>query len=153
MLNALLVAAVMISATAEVKINKSGWTNTANLATATAINSAVWTGWIPVPSSRSLVLEVTYVQNAGTAVVMACETHNDASTTAGSGFELHVLSDSATTGTSTSTSHTWSNAVSGNELWTWTVANLPHDYVNCSFTATSGDGSDTAVVRWRRVHP
>jgi len=150
-MHALLLVAALLGGT--IQIEKQAWVNTTGLAAATAINSAAWTGWIPVDSKRSVVLEVTYVNSAGSAVVLTCETSNNASTTNGSGFELHVLSDSGTVGTSTSTAHSWSNAVAGSELWTWTIANLPHDYINCSFVATGGDGNDTAAVRYRGVSP
>src|SRR3990167_7431738 len=121
---------------------------------ATAINSIAWTGWIPVPDSRSVALEIGYTYSAGTAVTMRCET-SDVSTTANdSGYDLHILSDSATAGPSTSVTHTWSNAISAaSEKWTWTVRNLPEEWINCGFTATTGDASDVATVKYKAVTP
>lgn len=134
-----------------VRIEKSALS--AALINGLAINSSRWTGWRPVDEQRSLVLEIAYTYSAATAVTMRCETSDDASTANDSGFDLHILSDSATAGTSDSVTHTWSNAVSASENWTWTVANLPHNYVNCVFDGTSADGSDTVVVKSRGVSP
>lgn len=120
---------------------------------ATAINSAAYTGWVQVQESRSVVMEVTYTNSAATAVTMTCETSDSASTANGAGFELHELLNSGTAGTSDSYSHTWSNAVAGDESWTWTVANLPHNYINCAFLGTGADGSDVVTVKTKTVSP
>ena len=118
-----------------------------------AINSARWTGWRAVDEDRSIAIEINYTWSAATAVTMRCETTDDASTANDSGFDLHILSDSATAGTSDSVTHTWSNAVSASEKWTWTVSNLPHNYINCVFNGTSADGSDKVTVKTRGVTP
>lgn len=150
MFTALLVAA---SLSGTLQIEKDPWAATTGLASATAIDSAVWTGWMPVDSRRSIVLEITYTWNAGTAVTMVCESANPTLPANDAGFEVHQLSDSATVGTSTSVQHTWSNAVGASEKWTWTVSNLPHDYINCAITATGGNANDKAAVRYRGVSP
>ncbi len=118
-----------------------------------AINSARWTGWIEVQERRSLVVEVSYTYSAASAVTMRCETSDDASTANDSGFDLHILSDSGTAGTSSSVTHTWENSVSASEKWSWTVSNLPHNYVNCVFNGTGADASDKVTVKTRGVTP
>lgn len=118
-----------------------------------AISAARWTGWVEVQERRSLVLEIDYTWSAASAVTMRCETSDSAATANDSGFDLHILSDSATAGTSSSVTHTWSNAVSASEKWSWTVSNLPHNYVNCVFNGTSADGSDKVTVKTRGVTP
>lgn len=116
-----------------------------------AINSTRYTGWIGVPTSRSIAFVIDFTHSAATAVTMSCETQDDASTANGSGHDIHILSSSGAT--STSAPHVWSNAVSGDESWTWTLANLPESYVNCWFDGTSADGSDTIIVSHRRITP
>lgn len=118
-----------------------------------AINAARWTGWISVPYHRSVTLEVNYTWSAASAVTMRCETSDDTDTANDSGFDLHILSDSATAGTSNSNTHTWSNAVTASEKWTWTAANLPHNFINCVFNGTGADGSDKVTVKHKRITP
>lgn len=118
-----------------------------------AINSARWTGWVSVPERRSIVIEVSYTWSAASAVTMRCETSDDNTTANDSGFDLPILSDSATAGTSDSYAHTWSNPVSASEKWSWTVSNLPHLYVNCVFNGTGADADDKVTVKTRGVSP
>lgn len=125
----------------------------ATVISAAAINSTQYTGWIEVEDDRSIAFEIAYTYSAATAVTMSCETADDGTTTNGAGFDLHVLQDSATAGTSDSYPHVWSNAVSADEKWTWTVWGLPHQYINCWFDGTSADGSDVVTVKHRRISP
>jgi hypothetical protein len=118
-----------------------------------AINSTRYTDFLPVSDKRSITFEIAYTYSAASAVTMSCETSDTQSTTDGAGFDLHILEDSATSGTSNSLPHVWSNAVAGDESWTWTLTNLPHDYVNCWFDGTSADGSDTVIVKWKAATP
>lgn len=118
---------------------------------AAAINSATYTGWINVVEANSIAFDIDYTNSAGTAVTMTCQTSRVNTTANGSGRDLHVLDISS--GTATSTPITWSNAVSGNESWTWTVANVPASLLNCAFTAAGGDGDDVATVFVRGISP
>lgn len=118
-----------------------------------AINTDRWTGWVNVKAARSLTVEITLTRSASTAVTMRCESSDSSSTANDAGADIHKLSDSSTAGTSDSVTHTWSNAVAGNETWTWTVANLPQNHVNCLVRGTSADGSDTVVVKVKAVYP
>ena len=118
-----------------------------------AISAARWTGWLPVDERRSIVVEVAYTYSSATAVTMRCETSDSASTANDSGFDLHILNDSATAGTSSSVTHTWSNAVAASESWTWTVSNLPHNYINCVFNGTAAGAGDKVTVKTRGVSP
>lgn len=118
--------------------------------------STNWTGWVLVNKYRSVVWQTLFDGDASpatTAVTMRCETSDSAATSNDSGYDVHILSDSATAGTSDSVTHTWSNAVTADERWTWTVANLPHNYVNCLFTCTSGNSDDTVTVHNKRITP
>jgi hypothetical protein len=121
---------------------------------ATAINSAAWTGWMQVDKAGTVALEIAYTYSAGTAVTMRCESSDSSGTAADAGFDVHVLEQSATSGTSTSVVHTWSNAISSaDEKWTWNVTSIPHNFLNCALTATSGDGSDVATVKYKARSP
>ena len=126
---------------------------TATRMSAVAINSAAYTGWIPVPERRSVVLEINYTRSSGTAVTMTCQTSDSAATANGSGFDIHIITDGTPVGTSVSTPHTWSYTTSSSKKWTWTITNLPHDYINCALTATAGGAGDTVVVKSRGVSP
>ena len=118
-----------------------------------AINASRWTGWILVIDKRSVTLEINYTWSAATAVTMRCETTDDASVANDSGWDLQIIEDSATSGTSNSFIHTWSNAVSASEKWSWSVSNLPHDYLNCKFDGTAADGSDKVTVKYKGISP
>jgi hypothetical protein len=117
----------------------------------TAINSAAYTGWIRAANVNAVAFDIDYTNSAGTAVTMTCQTSDVSTTANGSGRDLHVLSISS--GTATSTPITWSNAVAGNENWTWTVDNVPAPLLNCAFTATGGDGNDKVTVLARGISP
>ena len=113
-----------------------------------------YTGWLQVPTSRSVALQILYNSDGtpgASAVTMTCQTSDDSSVANGAGYDVHILSDSGTVGTSTSTVHTWSNAVSDDENWTWTVANLPENFVNCAFSC--GDVNDLLTVKDKRISP
>lgn len=155
LLSAFLALGVMVAVCATafagyVSMQKTTWKTAIS---AKAIDTTKYTGWLLVSKERSLALEIDYTNNAGTAVAMKCETHDSAATANGAGAELHIIEDSATSGTSNSIQHTWSNAVAGNELWTWTVDNLPHDLINCEFLGTGADANDKVTVRWRAISP
>ena len=115
-----------------------------------------WSGWVPVPYHRSVAWEIFFNGDAApatTGVTMRCES-SDANTTANdSGFDVHKLQDSATAGTSDSYVHTWNNAVTADERWTWGVDNLRHNYINCLYTCTAGDANDVLTVRHKRITP
>lgn len=154
-LAALITAAVFVSAShaASVQMQKEPL---AGVVAAAACNAASWTGWVDVSMYRSIVWELFFDGDASpatTAITMRCETSDDSSTANDGGYDVHILSDSATAGTSSSVTHTWSNPVSADEKWTWTVSNLPHNYVNCLFTCTSGDSGDAITVKHKRITP
>ena len=126
---------------------------TIDVLTNDAINTAVWTGWLPVHEFGAVVFEISHTYSAGTDVSMTCQTSDDPSTTAGSGYDVQKLQDSATAGTSDGYAHIWREPSGATNKWTWTVGNLPHDLINCSFVATGGDANNKATVRWRAVSP
>ncbi len=130
---------------------KEAWK--ASSLSATAIDSTAYTGWMQTEQYRSMALEINFTRSAATNVTMSCETSDDATTTNGAGFDLHILSDTATVGTSESDPHVWRFTTSASAKWTWTVANLPHNYLNCWFDGASADGSDKVTVRYRRITP
>lgn len=110
-------------------------------------SSAGWTGWIRAVDYVGIAFEAAHTNNAATAITMRCEVDSDSDTANDAGFDIHSIS--VASGTATSSALTWSNAVSGNESWVWVVDDIPGDYLNCAFTQTSGDGSDSlTVVAW-----
>lgn len=119
---------------------------------ATAINATAYTGWIRTNIFKSIALEINYTYSAATAVTMSCETSDDGSLANGAGFDIHVI-ESPVGGTMTTRPAVWSNPVAASEKWTWTIDNLPQDYINCWFDGTSADGSDTVTVVARRITP
>lgn len=121
--------------------------------TAATLASTRYTGWIKVSESRSVVFENAATRAAYTNVTMQCWTSDNNATANGSGFVVDILSDSGTVGTSDSTQHTWRRTSSSTMSWSWTVANLPHNYVNCGFSAASGGASDLLTVKSRGVTP
>jgi hypothetical protein len=137
-------------------LQKSGWTAITTL-TAADISTAVWSGWLYAPESRSIAFEINFTRAvSATAVTMTCETANATSGAMpanGSGYELHIIEDSSTSGTSNSFPHIWTYTTSTSKLWTWTVSNLPHSHLNCAFTATGGAATDVVTVRWRSISP
>lgn len=120
------------------------------------LDSAQWTGWIPAHKYRSIAFDFTFTDanDSVTAVTMVCETEADGTTANDSGKELHILYDSATQGTSDSLQHTWSNATTNGEEWTWTVSNLPAPYLNCKIDATGTPAAaDVVTVVARGITP
>lgn len=118
--------------------------------------AARWTGWVEVADDRTIAWEIFFDGDASpatTAVTMRCETSEDGTVANDAGYDVHILEASGTSGTSTSNTHTWSNAVTADEKWTWSVANLPHQYINCVFTGTSGDANDVLTVKHKRISP
>lgn len=145
-----------LSARAEqVYINKTTLTAT-SLTAASCAGATNWTGWVPANVYRSIVWEIFFDADgsiATTGVTMRCESSDVNSTTADAGYDIHILSDSSTAGTSTSITHTWNNPVAADEKWSWTVTNLPESYVNCLFTCTAGDSGDVITVKYKQVTP
>jgi len=119
----------------------------------TAINSAAWTGWKCGSEKAGIVFEIDYTFSAGTDIVMACETSDDPATANDAGFELPILFDSGTNGTSNSIQHKWVDERDASGKWTWESGTLPHPCINCSFTRTGGDANDKATVRWSVYTP
>lgn len=149
------VALVAISASAAradyVSVKKE--TFAATSVAASTLASTRYTGWLPVQEKRSVVLEIAFTRSAATNVTMTCQSTNDTTTANGSGFDVHILGDSGTVGTSDSTPHTWRYTTSTTKKWSWTVSNLPHNYVNCAFAGASGGSSDLLTVRYSGVTP
>lgn len=118
-------------------------------------SSIGWTGWINVSGLDGVAFDSAYTNSAGTAVTMRCETDRVNSTANDGGYDLHATELTLASGAVTATSGiiTWSNAVSGNENWTWQVVDIPANFINCGFTITSGDGSDDLDVTARALSP
>ncbi|HJW75358.1 MAG TPA: hypothetical protein VJ787_06765 [Thermoleophilia bacterium] len=121
---------------------------------ALAINTTRWTGWIEVAARRSVAFEINYTYSAATAVTMRCETSETAATANDAGYDLQMLSDSATAGTMNSATLIYSKTVSASGKWTWTVSNLPHSYINCAFVGTGApDANDKATIQYKAITP
>ena len=118
-----------------------------------ALTSTRYTGWISVPTSRSIAFLVDYTYGAATSVSMSCEVEDDATTANGGGNDIQSLT-TPVNGVMTSTVASWKQPISAaDEDWVWLVTNLPADYVNCWFTASGANGSDVVTVKHRRITP
>lgn len=119
---------------------------------AQAFNSGVWSGWIEVGRANAICFDLFHDYTGNAGVTMRCETSSSSSTTNDAGYDIHVLSVSA--GTATSSTLTWSNATGADERWTWCVDDIPGDWLNCYFDDTSGNnGTDTIQAIARGVSP
>ena len=145
-------AATVSTASAEyISIKKTAFAATD--LTDTAINTAAWTGWKCDSERAGIVFEIDYTFSAGTDIVMACETSDDPNTANDAGFELTILFDSGTDGTSNTVQHKWRDERDASGKWTWQSGTLPHPCINCSFVRTGGNANDKATVRWSVYSP
>jgi len=90
-----------------------------------------------------LILHIDHSNNAATDVQMSCEIQPDATSTDA------VMQDcTVATGVCTSTDASWSNAVSGDEVFIWRVdiSGYPGQ-VECTFSGTSAGASDLITVK------
>ena len=86
----------------DVQVSKSTLTTAIDAATCAATR---YTGWLQVPTSRSISFEIFFDGDAApatTAVVMQCFASNVSTGANGTGAILQLISDSATLGTETS---------------------------------------------------
>lgn len=122
-----------------------------------AINTTQWTGWVQVDTQRSVTFDIDYVRGAGaaSAVTLRCQTWGTvgAQPANGSGRDLHVLTGTDATGLTTSVPLTLSNAVAGDESWTWTITNIPAPFINCGFAGTGANANDRLTVFERGLTP
>jgi hypothetical protein len=122
-----------------------------------AISTARWTGWVNTGSMRSVAFDILFTDanSSVTSVTMVCESSTASSTANDSGYDLHVLYDSATEGTSTSVPHIWSYTTGGTKRWNWTVTNVPSEWLNCKFYYSGGTpaAADVITVVARGITP
>ena len=117
------------------------------------LDAAVYTGWLHVSKFRAIAFAIDFTgDGTATGVTMTCQTSNSTSTANGSGRDMHSLSISA--GTATSSVLTWSYTQGSDAAWTWTVDNIPDEFLNCAFDAlASGQSDDTIDVTVRGISP
>lgn len=115
---------------------------------AAAINSTQYTGWVYVGSMKQVVLAVDYTNSAASAVTMVCRSAMTDAGANGTGFQIHEITKtgSAAAPVFTSAPVTWSNAVAGDEDWTWLVDNIPLPWINCAFAGTGAGAGDLITV-------
>lgn len=106
-----------------------------------AINVAKTTDPIFVQGWRFVTFQLDYTNSAASAVTMAC---SKAATSSGTYRPIQVLTVAGST--LNSDAAIWSQAVSGDEDWPWTVTFFGAYYLKCTFTATGGDASDTLTI-------
>ena len=124
--------------------------NTTPRIDALALTSARWTGWMDAGDKRSVALQIDFTDanSSCTAVSLVCETSRVASTAPDSGADMHVLV-CGDGGVCVSTPMTLcygtdaacgitggGNAAPGSKIWTWTIANIPDQWVNCKVSAS-----------------
>jgi hypothetical protein len=118
------------------------------------LDSNRWTGWISVSNVRSVAFDIDFTDanSSVTAVTMVCETSRLSSTANDAGRDLHTVSVSA--GTITSSVAQWTYTTAGSKAWTWTVSNVPAPWLNCEFAATGTPAAaDVITVYARGISP
>lgn len=119
-----------------------------------------WTGWHSVYNRGQAHFDIDFDDDgtaATTAVTMRCETHESSATANDAGRDLHGTDGgvfAAGALTLNSGIVTWSNAITlTTESWSWTITNLPNNFINCLFTCTGGDADDVITVSIRDESP
>jgi hypothetical protein len=151
---AILFAAVAYGGTVEVRKSTATEHDRGEVISALGLDANKWTGWIATNDMRSVVFDITFTDanSSVTAVTMVCESSASSATANDGGFDLHTVSVAA--GTITSSVAQWTYTTSGSKNWTWTVSNVPGDWLNCEFAATGTPASiDTVTVVARGVTP
>lgn len=90
---------------------------------------------------RFLTLLFDYVRGAGSAVTMTCKTADSLS---GTYRDIQVLTFSGST--ASSAQMTWSNAVSGNESWPWTLTLNGYGWTKCTVACTGSNPNDLLTI-------
>lgn len=93
---------------------------------------------------NAISIYVDYTNSAATAVVMTCQAQSGSSTT----WHAIQMLDATAPPTLTSAPASWSQAVSADEDWVWTVT-ANYYKLRCSFVGTGADGSDKIIVTAR----
>jgi len=118
------------------------------------LDSARWTGWINTSNMRSIAFDIDFTDanSSVTAVTMVCETSRSSATANDAGRDIHTVSISS--GTITSSVATWTYTTGGSKAWTWTVSNIPAGWLNCEFDATGTPAAaDVITVYARGISP
>lgn len=130
----------------------------------TACNVNLWTDWQAVWQSGNIHVGIDFddanSDATTTAVNMRCETYPNDTPADDAGRDMHGLDGgvfAAGALTLTGGIVTWTNPLGAgapnDESWTWTITNLPDNYLNCLFTCTGGDASDMIRVYFSGESP
>ncbi len=104
---------------------------------ATTLSTAKYSGWIQVSDKQKASLGLTFTDgnDSVTAITTTCQTSDSAKTADGAGFEICSVAVSAGAGTRTCP-YVETFATGTAEKFTQTWTNLPHEYIQCQYTAT-----------------
>lgn len=130
----------------------------------TACNVNLWSDWQAVRYRGNVHIGIDFIDANNdattTSVNMRCETYPDDTPADDAGRDVHGLDGgvfAAGALTLTSGIVTWVNPLGAgapnSESWTWTIANLPDNYLNCLITCTGGDASDIIRVYFSGESP
>ena len=129
--------------------------------TAKAGNTANWTGWIYVGTSRRAIFDVSFTDTLAadsTAITMRCESSGVNTTATDAGFDVPGHSTSCVSPTCTITSYPalWSTpppATATTVRTSWIVDDIPDKWVNCYFAITGGVAAESYTVSARGALP
>ena len=125
------------------------------LISAGSLNTIQYTGWFFVGNMKQAVLAIDYTNDTATVVTMTCKGALVDTGANGTGFDLMEITKTGTAAVPvfTSAAPTWSNAVTGNEDWSWVVDNIPLPWLNCAFAGTGAGVDDVVTVTVLGVSP
>lgn len=129
-----------------------------------ACNAVLWSGWQTSYFAGKMHVKFDFDDSNSdattTAITMRCETYSDTTPANDAGRDLPGTDGGVFAGgalTISSGIATWSNALGvgapNSERWTWTVPNLPDNYLNCAITCTGGDATDLIRVYFSGESP
>jgi len=141
---ALFVAPVTAGASETRKTHK--FTDLGTLLSAVALNATAATRTLTVTQADLLghgllVVYIDYTNSSATTVTMVCSASDDSGTK-----EFTIQSCDVAAGNCTSSDNLFTNAVSGDEDFTWRVDVLGFIHVTCILGGASADGSDLVTV-------
>lgn len=121
----------------------------------------LWTGWTNVTGQRNIVYDVALVDanSDETSLDVRCETSTTDTTAVDAGFDLPVITSTASTGVNSLTLNTWSwvavgGGAPGTSKFELYIENIPAPFIECLFTCQGAKAAaDTVTARARGINP
>ena len=138
---ALLLAPSLHAKTGSKPVLTFGCTASAVACNSLALNASKTTDAIDVGGLEWITLTFDYTNDSATAITMTCATSDTAT---GTFRTIQALVPSGAT--LASDTLTWSQAVAGDENWSWTVGIYAESYFQCTISATAASVDDTITI-------